>query len=176
VSKKALINEAESIWRDAHVQLRWLAANAGTETGRPLRILVTHRAVTAADDQRWPVGELLRFEDSSAIAMASIAAAIRIVQERPERSLIDLPAMRQYRLGVVLGRAVAHEIGHYLLATNTHAPYGLMRASIDAREFADLRSGTFRLDREAVAHLAARASRGRDSVDVLAGEFAYPQN
>jgi hypothetical protein len=37
----------------------------------------------------------------------------------------------------VLGRAVAHEIGHYLLATATHANRGLMRASIDASEFAD---------------------------------------
>jgi hypothetical protein len=27
----------------------------------------------------------------------------------------------------LLGRAIAHEIGHLLLATNTHAPSGLMR-------------------------------------------------
>ena len=63
-------------------------------------------------------------------------------------------------LGVVLGRAVAHEIGHYLLQTNTHASEGLMRASIDAREFADLRSRAFRLDEAAQAHLATLAARG----------------
>jgi hypothetical protein len=34
-----------------------------------------------------------------------------------------------------------------------------MRATIDAREFADLRSGAFRLDLESQAHLAALASR-----------------
>jgi hypothetical protein len=65
--------------------------------------------------------------------------------------------MHQYKLGVVLGRAVAHEIGHYLLESSWHARYGLMRATIDAREFADLRTGSFRLDRESQAHLAARA-------------------
>ena len=176
VSRKALINEAESIWRNAHVQLRWFVGDTGPESGPVLKILVTHRAVVTPDGHRWAVGELLRFEDSSAIAMASISAALRIVEENQELRLVDLPAMRQYKLGVVLGRAVAHEIGHYVLATNTHAPYGLMRASIDAREFADLRTGAFRLDREAVAHLAARASRGRDSGDVPGSEFSYPKD
>ena len=35
--------------------------------------------------------------------------------------LFDPPATHERRIGVVLGRAVAHEIGHYLLQTNTHA-------------------------------------------------------
>ena len=157
VSQRALMRETESIWRDADVQLRWLTDNSNTGAERPLRILVTRRAVTAANGHSWPVGELLRFHDRSAIAMASITAALRIVQGDPERQLLDLPAMHQYTLGVVLGRAVAHEIGHYLLQSNAHAPYGLMRASIDAREFADLRTGSFRLDRESQAYLAARA-------------------
>ena len=87
--------------------------------------------------------------------MASITTALRIVDASPELPLVDLPAMAQYKLGVVLGRAVAHEIGHYLLQSNTHSSYGLMRASIDAREFADLRTGAFRLDRESQASLAA---------------------
>jgi len=159
VSQRALINETESIWRDAHVQLRWIRDNS-TDEGRPLRIVVARR-VAAVTDNRWPVAELMRFEDRSAIALASISAALRIVEERPELPLVDLPAMRQYKLGVVLGRAVAHEIGHYLLQSNAHSPYGLMRASIDAREFADLRTGAFRLDRESQAYLAARALAAR---------------
>jgi hypothetical protein len=159
ISRRALVNEAESIWRDAHVRLRWLEANNGSEPGPALKILVTHRIVVTNDGHHWTVGELLRFEDSTAIAIASIPAALRIVEESPELRLVNLPATGQYRLGIVLGRAVAHEIGHYLLDTNAHAPYGLMRATIDAREFADPRTGAFRLDRESIAHLAARASR-----------------
>jgi hypothetical protein len=153
ISQRALINEAQSIWRDAHVELRWIRDNR-TDTDRPLRIVVARREVSPTEHQ-WPVAELLRFEDRSAIALASITAALRIVEERPELPLVDLPSMRQYQLGVVLGRAVAHEIGHYLLQSNAHSPYGLMRASIDAREFADLRTGGFRLDRESQAWLAA---------------------
>jgi hypothetical protein len=52
-----------------------------------------------------------------------------------------------HRLGIVLGRAVAHEIGHYLLGTGEHAGTGLMRAAIHPREFADPRSGTFAVDK-----------------------------
>jgi hypothetical protein len=165
VSQRALVNETDAIWRDANVRLRWLTDETNIDTERPLRILVTRRAVTAESTHSWPVGELLRFEDSSAIALASITAALRIVQGDPERQLLDLTAMHQYKLGIVLGRAVAHEIGHYLLQTNDHAEYGLMRASIDAREFADLRTGAFRLDRESQAHLAAaRAARNQQGL------------
>ena len=156
VSQRALVNETSAIWRDANVELRWVSDEKGVDVERPLRVLVTRRAVSASSTHSWPVGELLRFEDSSAIAMASIAAALRIVQGDPQRQLLDLTSMHQYQVGVVLGRAVAHEIGHYLLRSNDHAPYGLMRASIDAREFADLRTGAFRLDRESQASLAAR--------------------
>ena len=155
LSQSALINETESIWRDARVELRWVRDNR-TDADRPLRFVIARREVSSTLHQ-WPVAELLRFEDHSAIALASIKAALRIVEEPPELPLGGLSSMRQYKLGVVLGRAVAHEIGHYLLRSNSHSTYGLMRASIDAREFADLRTGAFRLDRESQASLAAHA-------------------
>jgi hypothetical protein len=81
--------------------------------------------------------------------------------------------MRDMRLGVVLGRAVSHEIGHYLLQTDTHATRGLMRARIDAREFADLRSGTFYLDRAAETHMAVLAASGASSAGAVPN-FSYP--
>jgi hypothetical protein len=56
----------------------------------------------------------------------------------------------------VLGRALAHEIGHFLLGTRTHAERGLMRAQFTAKEFVDLRPGTFTLDTKATAWLARR--------------------
>ena len=174
LSKKGLVTETESIWRDGHVRLRWLSGSAEPSSGLTLRVLVTPRAVASSvDGERWTVGELLRFEGSSAIAVASITGAQRIVEASRRFRLIDLPAVQHHRLGVVLGRAVAHEIGHYLLQTNTHAPYGLMRANIDAREFADLRTGTFRLDRAAQVHLAERAAHSLDSAEMTGSEFSY---
>jgi len=48
-----------------------------------------------------------------------------------------------------------------------------MRARIDAREFADLRSGTFWLDRAAEAHMATIAAKGPLFSETVPG-FSYP--
>jgi hypothetical protein len=174
LSTRGLMAEAQSIWQQGRVRLHWLKGSAEPGPGATLRVLVTPRAVASdSDGPRWPVGELLRFEGTSAIAVASITGAQRIVEESRRYRLLDLPALHEHRLGVVLGRAVAHEIGHFLLRTNTHATHGLMRASIDAREFADLRAGTFRLDEAAEAHLAAMAAQ-RTSSPEPREPFSYP--
>ena len=153
VSRRAMVREAEAIWLAGSVQLRWLEGNRDSQAAA-LRVLVTPKAVSStADEKYWTIGELLRFDGETAIAVASIAGARRIVEESQRTRLTDQVTEREQRIGVVLGRAIAHEIGHYLLQTNTHASFGLMRATIDASEFADLRSRAFNLDPAAVAHL-----------------------
>lgn len=145
-SRQVLVSEAATIWRQEGIRLQWLSGAEARE-GTTLRVLVMPRTVGApADGEPWPVGELLRFEDSRAIAIASISGALRVVDASERFRLLDLPALREFRLGLVLGRAVAHEIGHFLLQTNVHAESGLMRASIGAAEFADPRAGSFQLD------------------------------
>jgi hypothetical protein len=148
LSKRTLLSEAERIWRREGVRLTWPSAN--DESGASLRVLVIDRreALNRGNRQRWPVGELVPQTGQRAIAIASIAGASRVLVEAGGRrlQLLDNPEADGYRLGVVLGRAVAHEIGHYLLATATHANRGLMRAAIDSREFADPGAKTFSLD------------------------------
>ena len=39
--------------------------------------------------------------------------------------------LQNQAMGRIIGRAVAHEIGHFLLASQTHAASGLMRAALD---------------------------------------------
>lgn len=51
------------------------------------------------------------------------------------RTLGDLPGIVRFRLtGRALGRAVAHELGHFLFASANHAASGLMRARHQAAE------------------------------------------
>ena len=160
-SRRALMAEAEAIWKAGHIRLNWLRESTVAEDGPTLRVLVVARPVPRTKEYSpWTVAELLRPEGSNATAIASTIGARRIVDESRRELLSEPLARHDYRLGVVLGRAVSHEIGHYLLDTNTHARRGLMRARIDAREFADLRSGSFRLDDAALAHMAAMAARG----------------
>ena len=147
VSRSALITEADRIWRREGVRLIW---PTNTHDRAPLRVLVITRreVLTTRDQARWAVGELVPQTGQRALAIASIAGAERVLVEANTRRLrlFDSRGSDEYRLGVVLGRAVAHEIGHYLLATATHADRGLMRAAIDAGEFADPGARTFALD------------------------------
>ncbi len=158
----ALQKEVESIWDQSHVRLRWLVPKGEAAPTPTLTILMAPKTVASyhGDGPAWTVGELIRFDPAGAIAIASITGAARIIDENRRFGLLDAPAFYDHRLGVVLGRAVAHEIGHYVLRTNTHAQYGLMRARVDSREFADLRGDAFRLDRAADAYLGELASRG----------------
>jgi hypothetical protein len=169
-----MMREAQAIWDRGHVQLRWLTGSSEPGPGATLRVLVTPKAVAShGDGPSWTVGELLRFDGAGAIAVASITGAQRIVDESQRHRLLEVPAVEEYRLGVVLGRAVAHEIGHYVLRTNTHASSGLMRARIDAREFADLRAATFRLDPAAETHLAAVVGQAGSVQVPLPEAFSY---
>jgi hypothetical protein len=161
ISAKALRTEATAIWRRSGVDLHWLTSEAAQPT---LRVLVTPQAVaTHGSHPQWTVGELLRFNDATALAVISIAGAQRIISLDRQSRAFDVGDQEHHRLGIVLGRAVAHEIGHYLLRTDTHATAGLMRATIDAREFGDTGAQSFGLDDVAQAHLAhlTRSPLGR---------------
>jgi len=170
-SRRALMAEAESIWKLGHIRLKWLRESTEADEGDTLRVLVMARPVATSAHSQWTVGELLRSEGFRPIAIASTIGARRIIDESQWDQLLAPATLLDYRLGVVLGRAVAHEIGHYMLRTNTHATRGLMRARIASREFADLRSGSFRLDQAAEAYLAALAARGAPLDTVT---FSYP--
>ena len=172
-SRRVLMAEADSIWKLGHVRLNWLRESTQAEEGPSLRVLVVARPVPKASEYSpWTVAELMRLGGSQATAIASTIGARRILDEGRRQLLQEPVALEDYRLGLVLGRAVSHEIGHYLLQTNTHATRGLMRARIEAREFADLRSGSFHLDRAAEVHLAALAASGNLSTETTSG-FSY---
>jgi hypothetical protein len=70
--------------------------------------------------------------------------------------LASLPvSLNELVLTRALGRALAHEIGHYLLGTGRHTSYGLMRAQFTPQELlepaTDARYGLDRSDREALS-------------------------
>jgi hypothetical protein len=76
--------------------------------------------------------------------------------------LANLPqSLNELVLARALGRALAHEVGHYLLGTGQHRSYGLMRAQFTPQELlepaSDARYGLDRRDREALS--ACRLSR-----------------
>ena len=151
-ARHALVQEVDSIWRSAGIRIHWLGEYDRPAGARALRVAVVKQngarpAGTVARADSWVVGELVRSQDGAAIAFASIARAEAVVQAAGPGPTQTAPeSVMQHRLGVVLGRAVAHEIGHYLLESSAHAGHGLMRATFQPREFTDLRSGGFDVD------------------------------
>ena len=162
--------EAEAIWGRAGVRLRWPSAPRDTPAAASLRVLVLQREGHAASGHSWAVGELLLDQADQPIAVVSTTAARRVVAIAGHDG--EPQALSDRRLGVVLGRAVAHEIGHFLLATRGHARTGLMRAHVDVTDFADLRSGGFHLDRDAGDWLRSWLPHPAAARQTLAG-FTY---
>jgi hypothetical protein len=164
-ARNAMTHEAASIWRDHDVVIEWLQPTVvRTVAPHRLRVLIVdRRPVNPKTEDEFSVGELIRPSSSHPVALVSIDSARRLVASVQGRAGYELIAVDDRRLGVVLGRALAHEIGHYLLDTHTHARSGLMRPQFNAFEFTDLRDGAFALDADAAAWL-----RRRDAV-----KFAY---
>jgi hypothetical protein len=155
--RAALIREASRIWNQAGVHVEWIAPVAPIPLPRnTLRVLAVSRSASPAGAHVWVLGELLRFEGSKAIARLSLPDAERIIT----RARVPAGSAADERVGIVLGRAAAHEIGHYLLDTSTHAQSGLMRAAFDEWEFAEPRSGAFDLDEHATAWVRQRIEAG----------------
>lgn len=153
-ARAALVAEVERLWQRAGLDIEWVDASAGVGAEVALRVLVLSRhSGSAGHGDTWPVGEFMQHARPVPTAVTSLAAAVRVIEAA--RLPQEPTATVHQRLGRILGRAVAHEIGHHLLGS-THGRRGLMRARIDAADFADLRDGHFEVDRaDAVKAIAA---------------------
>jgi len=156
-ARATLLHESSVIWDRHDVRIRWLPARAACSADNCLRVLVIPRLhQTTQTPESLTVGELLRPAAGTAIAVASMTNARRMVDAARSRAFLLFPPVEDVRLGLVLGRAIAHEIGHYLLNTSDHAARGLMRPRFSAHEFMDPRSGVFQLDKVAAAWVKDR--------------------
>jgi hypothetical protein len=63
---------------------------------------------------------------------------------------------REILLGRSLGRALAHEVGHYLFRSKAHTKTGLMRAHQKASDFFNPSAARFEVDAAQMALIASR--------------------
>jgi hypothetical protein len=61
---------------------------------------------------------------------------------------------------VILGHAMAHELGHLLLGTNSHSLSGLMRAHWTPEDLADASKGNLRFSQEQALRITSRLVQG----------------
>ncbi len=134
--------EAEGIFRKAHISVRWMDCEVPNRrggatcteplvAGRDLMMRLLDRGDNQRENAPRAVGlgeSLVDRERSSGVLMTLDLSAIRGVAAD---TAVDIPTL--------LGRAIAHEIGHLLLGSSSHPRDGLMRALWSQEELRGLK-------------------------------------
>jgi hypothetical protein len=147
-ARAEMMRETTEVWRAAGVDVTWSklpAAGAQTPVPTPtavtersrlqMRVVITPDTPEAlrAGAVHYPVLASILFLDGKPTTL--IAAYPSEVQRlldavrMDSRAISERPAVLRHRvMGRVLGRAIAHELGHFLFGSAEHTPTGLMRA------------------------------------------------
>jgi hypothetical protein len=154
------LEEAAAIWRPTGVTFHWKRID-GMPQGEPhpvaLRVIVADQKGQAPEHGGAALGwvNFAGDEPDREIHLSRVNALALLAMTRRGRRLSQLtPGETATVLGRILGRALAHELGHYLLKTKQHTTAGLMRGRRPIQDFSAPRANGFEVDaaqRQAVA-------------------------
>jgi hypothetical protein len=142
------LEEADAIWRDSGIRLSWEICSGKPAPGRVHLIVESdRRQMTFAP---LPIGWVIFEEDRAREVHLSYGAAyVALERAMPTNAMAVTVGARIDRIiARGLGRALAHELGHYLLASKTHARDGLMHAVWTPLELFGAERPIWRLDAE----------------------------
>jgi len=156
-----VLREAGDIWHAAGVDVVW-QRNTGTVAAKA-SVRVTIGNWTGAGmgaDKSMPLGWIV-FTDGAPeheIYVSYTNAVMLLDEARGSTSpSYQMPrAERDTLLGRAMGRAMAHELGHFLLGSSAHSTRGLMRARRNATDFFSPDRSRFEMDSGEKATVAAR--------------------
>lgn len=156
--------EAEAIWRPAGVVIIW-QREGGIEMHAPeLRVWIGDGTGRGNREQAMPLG-WIGFEDDGSptrniyVSHANALALLNAMQGAGSAARMPI-AQRETLLGRAMGRALAHELGHYLLALKGHSATGLMRARRTSSEFFSRDATRFTIDAAQRAVVLSRLQPG----------------
>lgn len=156
--------ELTRIWAREGVQLHWRDSDRQVPAGEAfVRItLIDDEDRPHRKQEKYVLGDFLPDEGRIRLSMfaASQAATKSTATTRRTRDTFERPLA----LGYILGRALAHEIGHALLG-RAHAESGLMSATFNPATMADAYSDAFRLTKTESARLSLDRLTLRAAVD-----------
>jgi hypothetical protein len=143
------LEEATVIWRTIGVTFDWRSEDLQPS----VRISASTWPRVIIDDSRGT-----RRENAAPLGWITFTGKepdgdIHISRRNAEQMLIGAvatrpmtPARRTFLLGRMMGRALAHELGHYLLRTKAHTTSGIMRSRRTAKEFIDGPQSSFAIE------------------------------
>jgi hypothetical protein len=134
-----VLNEAAEIWRATGLTIVWQRDEGAGVRPPPLRVWIGDARGIRSRDRAMPLGWIM-FDNAGAPARdiyVSHANALELLGLARSTASIDrMPrAEKEGLIGRAMGRALAHELGHFLLASKEHTAKGLMRARRTSAEF-----------------------------------------
>jgi hypothetical protein len=127
-------SEASRIWLRHGVELTWTSPTP-TKCDTVVPVVFDEVTVRALAGPRREALALTEFSGPSRRIYVSASRAFNMVGQIHGRSSPqETIGERDYRQGTLIGRALAHELGHVLLNTTAHSPSGLMRAVFNAKD------------------------------------------
>lgn len=122
--------EADAIWRPIGVAVVWQRVKSTADIDRTSQVTITIQEEPSKSPEGRATLGWIHFA-----APCSPEPQIHLSRANAEDLLFRTASLREkppvwqnVLLARALGRALAHELGHYLLKSPTHAPHGLMQA------------------------------------------------
>jgi hypothetical protein len=144
-----ILKGAGDIWRP-YADVTFTPADESTLVSGSLRLLITDRTSTISDGASLGWIEFVDGRPSDHITVSTGAATALLRASRWN----GLPKTVLHTFLVrAMTRAIAHELGHYLLASREHVAHGLMRGQLTADDIMQPRKSSYRLDRAQVQQL-----------------------
>ena len=129
-----LRSEATRIWLRHGVELTW-AYPAPAKCDTIVPVVFDELRVRALAGPKRDALALTEFVGRSRKIYVSASRAFQMAgQIRGRASAHETIGERDYRQGTLIGRALAHELGHVLLNTTAHSTGGLMRPVFSAKD------------------------------------------
>lgn len=154
--------EADAIWRAAGLAITWERQTTFIAS-RALHVVFGNERGTSTSSAQ-PLG-WIRFADDQPDPDLYLSYANAISLLELSRGAIGLSHSmtvleRDIYLSRAMGRALAHELGHYLLASKAHTADGLMKANRSAAEFFSSDRRRFAVTASEWRQVAARLDDG----------------
>jgi hypothetical protein len=162
--------ETVRIWSPAGLRVQWT-----TSVDLPYRLPASEwlvvrcvpresGAVPASAPRGLPIAAI-RFVNAvptNTIAVSTEAARLLLDRDSIESRLLGerFRVLKELRLGRMIGRAIAHEIGHFLSASGEHTRSGLMRAVHPVRDLIGENLYPFRIENDFFARRTAGVLSG----------------
>jgi len=159
-----VLDEAADIWRAAGFTIAWLRDEGGGVRPPPLRVWIGDARGTRNSERSMALGWIMFDDDGTParniyVSHANAVALLTLTRGLTSRDRMPT-AEREALLGRAMGRALAHELGHFLLASKAHTSKGLMRAQRTSSEFFSREHIRFELDPEQLAIVRSRYQPG----------------